>query len=78
VEQWADNTVIVSESFDTTIAAKLRGAVRDRSAAHAQNAAPDQNESELGFRLYELPDFRAFQAAIGQRIVEAMLATSGH
>jgi hypothetical protein len=73
VEQWADNTVIVSESFDTTTAAKLRGAVRDRGAsARAGNLRPNEDEDELGFRLYELPAFREFQAAIGARIAEAI------
>jgi hypothetical protein len=79
VEQWADNSVIVSESFDTTVAAKLRSAVRDGGfSAHAENAHPNQDQCELGFRLYELPAFRAFQAAIGQRIAEAMTSNPSH
>ena len=79
VEQWADNTVIVSESFDTTIAAKLRSAVRDGGAgAHAENLHPDRDRCELGFRLYELPAFRAFEAALGQRIAEAMISNFTH
>ena len=79
VEQWADNTVVVSESFDTTVAAKLRSAVRDGGAGtHAGNPRPEQAECELGFRLYELPAFRAFQAAIGRRIAEAMTSNSSH
>jgi hypothetical protein len=72
VEQWADNTVIVCESFDTTTAAKLRGAVRE-TGANAQAAmipdSPEQND-ELGFRLYELPAFREFESKVGTKIAE--------
>jgi len=67
VEQWADNTVLVSESFDTTTAAKLRDAVREGSAeTHAENLQQD----ELSLRLYDLPAFAAFSTQIGARILE--------
>lgn len=79
VEQWADNTVIVSESFDAATAAKLRGAVRDGElGTQARNLRPDLNQCEIGFRLYDLPAFRAFQATINQQIIEAMTLTPGH
>ena len=40
VEHWDDNSVIVSESFDTATAAKLRTALRDeKSATHARESA---------------------------------------
>ncbi len=69
IEQWADNTVLVSESFDETMAVKLRDAVRGNSSAiHAGNLRQD----ELGLRLYELPDFSAFQARIGERILHEL------
>jgi hypothetical protein len=65
IEQWADNTVLVSESFDQTTATKLRDAVRGGSGeVRAENLPQD----ELSLRLYELPAFSAFQARIGERI----------
>jgi len=67
VEHWGDNSVIVSESFDTTIATKVRGAVRD-GTVHAGNFP----QSEIGLRLYDIPAFRAFAEEIGMRIVREM------
>ena len=73
VEHWADNSVIVSESFDATTAAKLRGAVRSPAGGtHAENQ--QQNEQELGMRLYELPAFREFEAAVGEQIAGKMIS----
>jgi hypothetical protein len=69
VEQWPDNTVIISESFDSTTAAKLVSAVREASTdTHAQLIPQD----ELSLRLYELPAFRDFQANIQLRIAEEL------
>jgi phosphopantetheinyl transferase (holo-ACP synthase) len=66
VEQWADNTVVVSESFDQITAGKLVDAVRERNAeVRADNLGHD----ELGLRLYHLPGFSAFQAQIGDKIL---------
>jgi hypothetical protein len=77
VEHWADNSVVVSESFDQTTAAKLRDAVRDGTAAvHADNLRNDNSsEDELGSRLYEIPAFRRFQASIGERIAKGMTSS---
>ena len=77
MENWADNSVVVSESFDQTTAAKLRDAVRDGTAAvHADNLRNDNSgEDELGSRLLDIPAFRRFQAAIGKRIAEEMTST---
>jgi hypothetical protein len=70
VEQWADNSVVVSESFDANTAAKVQNAVRDRAdGAHAQ-AYP---EGELGLRLYKIPAFRVFADRIGAAIEREML-----
>src|SRR5262249_28224775 len=68
VEHWADNSVVVSEGFDTATWAKLRGAVRDGMAN--VHAASQQSETELGFRLYELPAFQKFASRVGERIAE--------
>jgi len=69
VEQWPDNTVIVSESFDSAMASKLIAAVRSASGVqHADfNPLP-----ELSPRLYSLPAFRAFQSRIGDEIFKRM------
>jgi phosphopantetheinyl transferase (holo-ACP synthase) len=66
VEQWADNTVLVSESFDQVTASKLVDAVRDGSPVVR---ADNQRHDELALRLYDLPEFSAFQAQIGERIL---------
>ncbi len=72
VEQWADNSVVVSESFDSGMAAKIQSAVRD-SAAGARAATYPHNE--IGLRLYKIPAFRKFAEAIGAQIVQEMLST---
>jgi hypothetical protein len=65
VQQWADNTVLVSESFDQMTAGKLVDAVRSGNAdVQADNVGLD----ELSSRLYDLPEFSAFQTLIGDRI----------
>jgi hypothetical protein len=67
VEQWADNTVLVSESFDQTTAGKLVDAVRE---GNAETRADNMRDEELGMRLYDLPEFSAFQAQIGERMLQ--------
>jgi hypothetical protein len=69
VEEWPDNSVIVSESFDSATAAKLSAAIRTASAERHADAAP---LPELAPRLYSLPAFRAFQEQIGGRILEGI------
>jgi hypothetical protein len=69
VEQWPDNTVVVSESFDQITAGKLVDAVRERNAeVRAESPRPE----ELSLRLYDLPEFSAFQAQIGDRILHEL------
>jgi hypothetical protein len=74
VEHWADNSVVVSESFDVTTAARLRDSVREGAGSvHVDNLHnSNSSEEELGSRLYEIPAFRQFQDAIGDRIAEGM------
>lgn len=72
VEHWADNSVLVSESFDQTTATKLRDAVRERSSlVHADVFRQD----ELSSRLHNLPAFVEFQARIGQKIADLLPQT---
>ncbi len=67
VEQWADNSVIVSESFDTNTAFKIQDAVRDADAGmHAANLP------EIGLRLFEFPTFQEFAERVGGEIARKM------
>lgn len=69
VEQWADNSVMVSESFDTATALRIRDAVQDDEAgAHAENTP----QKELGLRLFELPAFQRFAEQVGAEILREM------
>jgi hypothetical protein len=69
VEQWADNTVVVSESFDQITAGKLVDAVRDKNG---ETRADNLRRDELSFRLYDLPGFSAFQRQIGDGILREL------
>ena len=69
VEQWADNTVVVSESFDNGLATKIGDAVHDgESGTHAENLP----RKEIGLRLYEFPAFQQFAERIGAEILHEM------
>lgn len=70
VEQWADNSVVASESFDMNTALKIQDAVQDGEAsAHASNVP----QEEIGLRLYELPAFQRFAEQIGAEIARGMV-----
>jgi hypothetical protein len=73
VEQWADNTVLVTESFDQITAGKLVDAVRE---GNAEVRADNLGHDELSLRLYDLPEFSAFQAQIGDRILRELERTT--
>jgi len=69
VEQWADNTVVVSESFDKGLAAKIGDAVHDAEPAeHAENIP----KKEIGLRLYEFSAFQRFAEQVGEVILREM------
>jgi hypothetical protein len=74
IEQWPNNSVVVSESFDQAIADKLQNTLRDSAATevHAQSLPPE----ELGLRLYSLPAFRAFSDRLGQRRLKVLTQAS--
>jgi hypothetical protein len=74
VEHWDDNSVIVSESFDTATAAKLRTALRDEKSATQGENLPQE---EIGLRLFENPAFQAFAREIGRRVAEEMRGQAG-
>jgi len=64
VEHWADDTVIVSESFEAATAFKIRDAVRDSEPLHAVNTR------EIGLRLLEIPAFEVFSEQVGSHIAD--------
>jgi hypothetical protein len=74
VGHWDDNSVIVSESFDTATAAKLRTALRDEKSATQGENLPQE---EIGLRLFENPAFQAFAREIGRRVAEEMRGQAG-
>ena len=69
VEEWPDNTVIVSESFDRATAAKPSSAVRTTPRDRRAWTPPQQ---ELGIRLYALPAFGAFQSQRGDDLLKTI------
>lgn len=74
INEWADNTVVVCESFDQGSAAKLVAALRDQATnIHADNLQHD----ELGLRLFDVPGFAAFQEQIGDKVREEILLRVG-
>jgi len=75
VEHWADNSVIVTESFDTTTAAKVHSAVRDGVANVRADVFP---QDEIGLRLYDIPAFRKIVEQIGLQIAREMVFSPAH
>jgi hypothetical protein len=65
VEQWSDNTVIVSESFDAPTAGKLRMAMRNNPAT---TQAANSPQEEIGLGLLEIPAFQAFEDRVGDDV----------
>lgn len=83
VEEWPDNSVIVSESFDTALAAKLSGAIRTaHSEEHAStgqswplvSADKADFDDELTPRLFAMPAFAAFQSQVADRLLANLAA----
>jgi hypothetical protein len=71
VEQWPDNTVIVSESFDSATAAKLSSAIR---TAPVERHASNSPQGELSMRLYDLPAFREWQERMADEALRGVAA----
>jgi hypothetical protein len=79
IELRKDNSVIVSESFDPSTAAKLRTALRDNDAAsHAEIFQEDLPQEELGSRLFEIPAFQVFAEQVGQQIIAQIKRQASH
>jgi len=77
VEEWPDNSVIVSESFDSALAAKLSSAIR--TAPIDQRASMNSGQDdELSLRLFSMPAFRAFQERIEGEFMTSILHAARH
>src|SRR5262249_40579353 len=73
VEQLADNTVIICESFDESTANQLRSAwLAKSSSTQADNFSQD----ELGLRLRQMPGFDAFQHQVGLEILRSVISSA--
>jgi hypothetical protein len=70
IEQWNDNSVIVSESFDLPTAGKLRAAIR--SAAGSMQAE-DLPQEEIGMRLLNIPAFQEYEQKIGEEMAAELV-----
>jgi len=66
VEEWPDNTVIVSEGFDSATEAKLSSAVRTSTR---EQRAWSGSQEELGMRLLGMPAFRGFEEQVADRMI---------
>jgi len=74
VEQWNDNTVVVSESFDAPTAGKLSAAFRSAAgSAQAENLP----QEEIGLRLLSIPAFQQFEEKIGDAVAAEILKRIG-
>jgi hypothetical protein len=71
IEHWSDNSVIVTESFDTATAAKIHAAVRDNAVSVRAGIYP---HDEIGLRLYEIPAFQKIAEKIGMEIVREVMS----
>jgi len=63
LEIWPKNLVFIAHSFDDTTVARLRQAVLFYTPTKATTST-----AELSERLFELPEFQAFQERIGEEI----------
>jgi hypothetical protein len=80
VEQWPENTVIISESFDQPTAAQLRDAVlTSDKAVHAESRPEDEDlQPELSSRFQSLAAFGELEADLGKRILKIIPTRIGH
>ena len=67
LEIWPKNLVFIAHSFDDATVARLRQAVLFYTPSKAATST-----AELSERLFELPEFQAFQERIGQEIYSSV------
>lgn len=70
VEQWNDDSVVVSESFDAPTASKLRAAIRNVAGSAQAENLPQQ---EIGLRLLDIPAFRECEERIGNDLAVQLI-----
>ncbi|HXJ86736.1 MAG TPA: hypothetical protein VMS18_07970 [Candidatus Binatia bacterium] len=70
IEQWNDDTVIVSESFDVPTAGKLRTTMRSGAGATQAEGLPQE---EIGLRLLKIPAFQEFEDRIGNAVAAGIV-----
>jgi hypothetical protein len=70
IEQWNDNSVIVSESFDLPTAGKLRTAIRNGAGSMQ---AEDLPQEEIGLRLLKIPAFQECEQKIGDALAAELI-----
>ncbi len=73
IEQWANNTVVISESFYTATAAKLSNAMRNPSSGIHAGARLTVPQEELSMRLTALPAFQQYQERIGAGVLRELV-----
>ena len=72
LEQWADNTVVISEGFDTATAAKLSGTIRNESSKIHAGQRFYVPQEELCMRLSTLSAFQEYQKQIGASVLREL------
>jgi hypothetical protein len=74
VEQWPENTVIISESFDQPTAGQLRDAVlTSDKGAHAESRPADEDvRPELTSRFHSLAAFRELESGFAKKVLNAV------
>jgi hypothetical protein len=70
IEQWANNTVVISESFDTATAAKLNDSLRSEFSGIHTGAKLSAPQEELSMRLMTIPAFQQYQNRIGAALLQ--------
>lgn len=74
VEEWPENRVIISESFDQPTAAQLRDAIlKSDKQLRGENRLQDETpQPELSYRFQSLAAFRELEAALANRMLKAI------
>ena len=70
IEQWNDNSVVVSESFDVPTAVKLRTAIHNAAGSMQAEDLPQQ---EIGMRLLAIPAYREYEQKMGDELAAELV-----
>ena len=72
IEQWVNNTVVISESFDAATAAKLNDAIQSEPSGIHAGARLEVPQEELSTRLYAVPAFQEYQRQLGAELIRKL------